>query len=242
MHLQLIVIQSQPQAEITPSSMTSPGFYSLFRATEDIIQLFLFTGWVVQLVMSKTRHSHLTTSNISQSNLQKIYYTYLDMRFFFLYRPTLGNSRWLCHEIWRPNNACACLTADVPIHNHCYSTLCLYIENTRQSEMSDKQHWLFTVLNTDVALEQCFLPLSGFMGNNNHPVVLQLRHRYHIIKGRQSYWNKSIMEDRLVPWFHCRPTAEMCNSTEMWNYISRGSGFEGSLVKCHWNCFVTSLI
>lgn len=87
MHLQLIVIQSQPQAEITPSSMTSPGFYSLFRATEDIIQLFLFTGWVVQLVMSKTRHSHLTTSNISQSNLQKIYYTYLDMRFFFSIAP-----------------------------------------------------------------------------------------------------------------------------------------------------------
>lgn len=39
---------------------------------------------------------------------------------------------------------------------------------------------------------------------------------YRIIKRRRSYWHKSIIEDRLVPWYHSRCTAEMCNSTEMW--------------------------
>lgn len=51
---------------------------------------------------------------------------------------------------------------------------------------------------------------------------------YHIIKGYQSYWHKSIMEDRLVPWYHSRCPSEMSNSRGMW--ILLGSGFNW-----HWS-------
>lgn len=127
--------------------------------------------------LTKNRHSHWKTFSIEF--LENVLYP--DRKWYcniILYIRWYKISLYIAHpEIWRPPYACVCLTSDIPTHNHCYTTLCLYIGNTRQREESDKQSRWFTVQNADVALAQCFLPLSGFMGNNNHPVELQLRHK-----------------------------------------------------------------